>query len=76
MDENRIVKIQESIKSMSDQEKSIQPIVNTCLEGIATASSKIDHGEVVCQCVVSIDWCGTPTRPLVFNVLIRAQRTE
>ena len=46
MDENRIQRIQNSLKKMSDEEKGIQPIVNTCLEGISTASSKIDHGEV------------------------------
>ena len=49
MDENRIQRIQNSLKKMSDEEKGIQPIVNTCLEGISTASSKIDHGEV-CNC--------------------------
>lgn len=46
MDENRVIKVQQSIKKMSDEEKNIQPIVNTCLEGVAAASQKIDHGEV------------------------------
>ena len=46
MDEKRIQKIQSSIKQMSDIEKSIQPIINTCLEGVLQASQKIDHQEV------------------------------
>ena len=46
MDERRIQKIQSSIKQMSDIEKSIQPIINTCLEGVLQASQKIDHQEV------------------------------
>ena len=46
MDEKRIVKVQSSIKVMSEVEKGIQPIVNTCLGEICKASEKIDHGEV------------------------------
>ena len=46
LDEKRISKIQSSIKQQSDIEKSIQPIINTCLEGMTQASQKIDHTEV------------------------------
>lgn len=46
LDEKRIQKIQSSMKQMSDIEKSIQPIINTCLEGVTQASQKIDHSEV------------------------------
>ncbi|XP_067944722.1 cdc42-interacting protein 4 homolog isoform X2 [Watersipora subatra] len=45
MDEGRIMKLQQSVKNMSNEEKRIQPIVNTCLDGISAASEKIDHGE-------------------------------
>lgn len=46
MDEKRIVKVRDSISVMSEVEKSIQPIVNTCLDEIKKASETIDHGEV------------------------------
>jgi len=46
MDERRIQVIQENIKKMADIEKGIQPIINTCLEGVLQAADKIDHAEV------------------------------
>jgi len=46
LDEKRIIKIRESIKQMSDVERGIQPIINTCLDLISQSSEKVDHGEV------------------------------
>ncbi|KAF6019093.1 hypothetical protein EB796_022590 [Bugula neritina] len=45
LDEKRIIKIRESIKQMSDVERGIQPIINTCLDLISQSSEKVDHGE-------------------------------
>jgi len=46
MDEKRICKVQKFIESSADVERSIMPIMNTCIDGMVTAAQMIDCKQV------------------------------
>jgi hypothetical protein len=46
MDERRITRIQDFIKTSADIETSVIPIINTCIEGMVRASESVSPSEV------------------------------
>jgi hypothetical protein len=52
MEENRINKIKSMVKQVADIERSVIPIINTCIDGMVKASDGISAEEVL---VIYID---------------------
>lgn len=46
MEEKRIAKIQELLKSCADIEKDVLPIINTCISGMIKAAESVSFSEV------------------------------
>lgn len=46
MEENRINKIKSMVKQIADIERSVVPIINTCIDGMVKASDGISAEEV------------------------------
>jgi len=46
MDEKRINKVQKLIESSTDIERNVMPIMNKCIDGMATAAQMIDCKQV------------------------------
>ena len=46
MDEKRVSKVQKFIESSADIERSVMPIMNTCIDGMVAAAQTIDCKQV------------------------------
>jgi len=46
MDEKRVTKVQKFIESSADIERTVMPIMNTCIDGMVTAAQMIDCKQV------------------------------
>ena len=46
MDERRITRVQDFIKSCSIVERNVNPIINTCIDGMIAAADSINATEV------------------------------
>lgn len=59
MEENRINKIKSMVRQVADIERSVIPIINTCIDGMVKASDGISAEEVT---LPHTDWFINKTR--------------
>lgn len=53
MEENRINKIKSMVRQVADIERSVIPIINTCIDGMVKASDGISAEEVTLQNILT-----------------------
>lgn len=67
MEENRINKIKSMVRQVADIERSVIPIINTCIDGMVKASDRISAEEVTLPNILTNieDCCMDNTETLV-----------
>lgn len=56
MEENRINKIKSMVRQVADIERSVIPIINTCIDGMVKASDGISAEEVTLPNILIVVW--------------------